>query len=98
MKPKKINELEALASNLIGDGQSPNLYFVTDRGVVVTVTRSFEVAREEWKQLSRRSPRLECALEDRKVGVLASVEPESDEEGAPLRVFDHIFSHLTTLI
>lgn len=90
MKPKKINELEALASNLIGDGQSPNLYFVTDQGVVVTVTRSLEVAHAEWKELARRLPRVECALEDRKTGVLASVEPESNEEGAKLRVFDDV--------
>lgn len=88
MKPRKIAILEALASSTIGDGKSPDLFFVTDQGVCVTVTRSFETAYEQWKALSRRYPRTECALENRTVGVLASMEPESEEPGARLEIRD----------
>jgi hypothetical protein len=42
VKPRKVPELEALARDRVGDGGSPALFFVTDAGVVVTVTRDFD--------------------------------------------------------
>ena len=86
--PSKIPALQSLASDVIGDGKSPNLFFVTDRGVTITVTRNFSSAHAEWTKLANRVPRMESALEDRKTGVIASVEPESDAPGARLIAFD----------
>jgi len=77
-KPQKIEPLEALARDYVGDGKSPNLFFVTDQGTVVLISRDGETAYEAWRVLANRAPRLECALEDRKTGVLASVEPTED--------------------
>lgn len=84
----KIQELQTLASDKIGDGKSPNLFFVTDEGIVVTVTRDFNLAYRQWLRLANQSPRRECALEDRRAGTLASVEPCSDEKGARLEIHD----------
>ena len=74
MKPKKIKELQELATKMVGDGKNPNLFFVTDRGVTIMVTRSFQTAYSQWQSLAHR----ESALEDRKWGVIASVEPRDD--------------------
>lgn len=74
----RIEALEALASEMVGDGQEPNWFFVTLQGDVVGVTQDFESAYSQWDRLSRQSPRVECALEDRLTGVLASVEPIDD--------------------
>ena len=63
---------------MIGDGKSPNLFFVTENGVTVTITRNYAAAYFEWRNLAWNYPRIECALEDRKFGVIASQEPESD--------------------
>lgn len=83
---KKIAELEKLASDMVGDGQTPDLFFVTDRGGVVTVTTDFEVACLAWEKLRDRYPLTECALENRHHGVVASVEPDGD--GGPLIILD----------
>ncbi len=69
------SRLDALARDYIGDGKRPNHYFVTDHGHVVTISDDLDVAYEHWRKLAYRSPHVECALEDRLVGVLASVEP-----------------------
>jgi hypothetical protein len=79
--------LEAFARETIGDGKRPNLYFVTDRGHVVTVTTDLAIARSHWDKLAARRPLQECALEDRVTGVIADVSPDSDEPNAPLRVW-----------
>jgi hypothetical protein len=80
----RIEALEALAREFVGgDSREFNLFFVTDNGVVVTVSQDFRSAYEQWKRLSARYPMQECALED-KTGVLASVEPE--EEGSTVLV------------
>lgn len=85
-KYTRIEALETLASNLVGDGDKEDLFFVTDRGDVVTVTRNFWTAYNDWKQLSRRSPRVECSLENRTYGVICDVS--SDEETETLCVRD----------
>lgn len=74
--PKKIKALEELARNMVGDGESPNLFFVSDCGAIITITRDFQVAYSEWKKLAFRSPRLPCMLEDRKTGVICDVDKD----------------------
>ena len=70
----KIKELQTLSADMIGDGKSPNLFFVNDQGVTVTITRDFDIAYAEWRKLAYFSSGQECALEDRKFGCIASVE------------------------
>src|SRR6185295_1454724 len=78
---KKIQELEALATNMVGDGRSPELYFVTDEGAVVMVSRWFRPAYDIWRYLSRQQPRRASALESRKIGLLASVGEDEEKPG-----------------
>ena len=84
MRVKLLNDL---ARELVGDGKRPNLYFVTDQGDTVLIASDLEIAREAWGKLAARYPLQECALEDRLYGVIASVEPVDDTEGAPLEVY-----------
>jgi hypothetical protein len=82
-----MSSLNDLATKLVGDGQEPNMYFVTVEGETITVTKSLAVAHAEWKGIAIYL-RQECVLEDRSTGVLACVEPESDEPGAKLVYYD----------
>lgn len=82
-----IQELNDMATRLVGDAQSPNLYFVTDRANVVMVSADATAAYNYWLALAARRPHVESALEDRQHGVLASVEPRSDADGR-LAIFD----------
>lgn len=77
---KKIKELDKLATEMVGDGGKPNLFFVTQKGKVTTVTRHFEVAHREWRKFAMQ--RMESMLEDRRTGVIASagVEPTYSEK------------------
>jgi len=59
---QKIEALEQLARDTVGDGKSPNLFFVSIEGVIITVTRSFNVAYAEWKDLPRNSSALSCCV------------------------------------
>jgi hypothetical protein len=73
----KIRQLEKLACEVIGDGGSPNLYFVTESGRgVILVSRDFDAAYDCWRFLPRS---IETTLEDRKIGVICSTEPEEDD-------------------
>ena len=76
MKVKLLNEL---ASEMVGDGKKPNVFFVTEKGDVITVTQSFEKAYSEWRILAQNH--IESALEDRQTGILASagMEPQYSE-------------------
>lgn len=88
--PKKIKQLEELARDTVGDGTAPDLYFVTDRGTVVTVTRSLVLAYRHFRELARRDfPRLACALENRTYGVLASLDTD-EERGPGLYLIDDV--------
>jgi hypothetical protein len=80
--------LDSVARDYVGDGKPLNHYFVTDLGHVVTVTDSFELAYRHWRELASRSPRQECALEDRSTGVLACVEPRDYPSDPTLIVID----------
>jgi hypothetical protein len=74
---RKVEEVEAIARKVVGDGKSPNLFFVSQEGVILTVTRDFELAYQQWRALPRN---VETALEDRKNGVIADTGPV--EEGS----------------
>lgn len=82
------SELDKLATKLVGDGLSPNLYFVSDGSAVKLVTTDKFAAASAWRKLARRRPLRESALEDRHNGVLADVSPEDDEPGAKLRIYE----------
>ena len=72
-----IKQLNALASEMVGDGKSPNLFFVTVKGNVVLTATDFAQAYGYWKSLARGYPkRIETMLEDRKVGIIASAGME----------------------
>jgi len=80
---KRIQALETLATEMVGDGGKPNIFFVSVEGDIILITRLFEPAYEVWKRYSRKKDR-ETALEDRHHGTLASVEPEDDGPRARL--------------
>lgn len=84
----KIELLEAIARQMVGDGIRPNIYIVTRKGAVETITRHLPTAYARWRQIVRDS-RDECALEDRLVGVLASREPD-DDNSRRLVIFDDV--------
>lgn len=73
--PRKIEACEALARNMVGDGKSPNLFFVSIGGTNVMITRDFNAAYHAWRAIPRH---IESALEDRKWGTVCSNEPEED--------------------
>lgn len=79
----RLKFLEDLAREMVGDGKNPNLFFVSSEGNIILISRDFDVAYLKWKWHAERRDH-ECALEDRKTGTIASVEPESDEPGAKL--------------
>lgn len=89
---KRVKELDKLATEMVGDGNKPNVFFVTHKGKVTTITRHFEVAHREWRKFAMQ--RMESALEDRLTGTIASagVEETFDHDGISQgrawRVFD----------
>jgi hypothetical protein len=76
---QKILELENIASSMIGDGKKPNVFFVSVKGRIVTITRDFERAYLQWRELSKNED-VETALEDRLTGTIASVQPTEDKK------------------
>ncbi len=76
--PHRFMALERLASEIIGDGKLPNLYFVTVEGKVIMITQDFEGARKSWSRFAAAMD-VPTSMEDRQVGVLASVEPEEGD-------------------
>lgn len=75
---KKIDTLEELARRFVGDGKTPDVFFVTDRGIVATVSTDFPTAYFAWESVKNSYPPRECALENRTWGVVCSVEPAED--------------------
>jgi hypothetical protein len=76
MKPKKINQLEKLAREMVGDGKSPDLFFVSREGVIITITRDFPRAHQEWQNLLWQN--CVCQIENRRYGVIC--QKDKDEE------------------
>jgi hypothetical protein len=72
---KKIPEFQRLASKMVGDGKTPNTFFVTREGVTELITTHFPTAYRYWLRLPRE---VETALEDRLCGCLGTNEPEED--------------------
>ena len=86
-KSKRIEPLEAVARKMVGDDGSPNVFFVSLDGNIIMIALDFHAAYMKWKEISNQRT-TETALEDRQTGVLASIEPESDEPGAKLIRYD----------
>lgn len=80
-------ELDTLATKLVGDGKSPNLFFVSalaegstneEESIVLTVTNEIGVAYNHWRKLASSCPSRMPMLEDRQYGVMASVDRNED--------------------
>lgn len=84
---ERLEVLEALAREMVGDGRHPNLFFVSSEGNIILISRDFDAAYRKWLEHARQDDH-ETALEDRLNGVIASVEPESDKPGAELEIRD----------
>lgn len=87
--------LNELARRFVGDGKQLNVYFVTDGPDVVMVTYNGPAALRYWRELAARRPMKESALEDRLVGTLGCVQPETDDGGATLVVHDNSYMDRT---
>lgn len=75
-----------MARKMVGDGKTPNLFFVTRDRVVITITRNFTTAYSQWKDIANYGGHTAC-LEDRKNGVLCSYDWDRTE-GRFVRVDD----------
>jgi len=77
MANAKIAQLEDLARDMVGDGQRPNLFFVTLEGSVWTITMSLRDAYASWKDVATHTRN--TTLEDRLHGIVASTyqDPET---------------------
>lgn len=85
--PRKIMKtlMDKLATTTVGDGKSPNIYFVSKDAKVICMTTSYQLARKTWEDLPTN---VETAMEDRKYGVIASNEPEEDGSKRLVRIAD----------
>ena len=72
---KKIKQLEDLAISTVGDGKNPNLFFVSENGVITTVTRDFNIAYNKW--MDNRYDCINSVIEDRKNGMICEYCPFS---------------------
>jgi len=73
----RIALVEGLASQLVGDGQEPNVYFVSVKGECELITIHGDVAYDYWLHLPRN---VETSLEDRLTGTLADTAPADDDD------------------
>jgi len=73
-----VKQLEQLASELIGDGHTPDIFFVTKKGKVRMITLDFQDAYHKWKEIA--SKQVECALENRTWGVICSFEQDEETD------------------
>jgi hypothetical protein len=74
----KIKQLNELASTMVGDGDSPDVFFVTDKnGDVAMITVDFERAYSFWNDLPKTE---QSTLENRKWGVICSTEPRNEND------------------
>lgn len=69
-------ELNKMAIKHVGDGQKPNLFFVTCSGNTILITSESDIAYKTWQKLPHNE---ETTLEDRLNGVVASCEKEHDD-------------------
>jgi hypothetical protein len=91
MTKQKIKEFETMARSMVGDGKSPNLFFVGVNGVIVTISRDFQTAYRQWQELGDDQ---QTSLEDRKTGTIASVQPkEVPLDGLEVLDDSHLFKY-----
>jgi hypothetical protein len=90
---KPAFQLDKLASELVADGKTPNLFFVTVKADCLLATRDFDLAYAYWRQLPRD---VETMLEDRLIGVICSTEPV-EEHSTKLITYDDSYMARKTL-
>jgi hypothetical protein len=84
--------IEQLARDTVGDDKSPNLFFVTLNGTVVSVDSDSAAAYTRWVSLVLSNPSTESALEDRQHGTVCSREPMDDDLLCRLHTIDDFSS------
>ena len=62
-----VKLFESMARELVGDGKSPNLYFVSLSGKIQMAASRLDIAQRVAEALGESSP---VVLEDRKTGVV----------------------------
>lgn len=67
MSRRGLRELEALARKQVGDGKSPNRFFVGVNGAIVAVTGKLAEAKAMARALKSQGT---VTVEDRKVGLI----------------------------
>jgi len=84
----KVEALNKLASEMVGDNGRTNVFFVTYEGNVVMITMLFEAAYTLWSNL--KNAHKDCTLEDRKTSVIAEAglrpqfNPKTDNFDGPI--------------
>jgi hypothetical protein len=84
-----MNALNSLATQYVGDGDKENLFFVSDKDGVVTITTDFDVAYNHWRQLSHTYPDTQSMLEDRIYGTICCREPKDFDNDPNLVTIDN---------
>ena len=70
----RVEQLNGLARIMVGDSQTPNVFFVTVGNDTQLISTDFNQAYVFWKGLSKTQRSKEPALADRMFGVICSVE------------------------
>lgn len=83
----RLKILNDLPVNMVGDGGSPNVFFVSLEGNVLLISLDFNVSYHFWRLISSKRDK-DTTLEDRQHGVLASVEPEEEGSDKLIRIDD----------
>jgi len=78
-KQKRIPEFERLATEMVGDDKTPDVFFVSVQGVCVLITTDFTAAYGYWESISHEPYTKETALENRS-GTVASIAPKDDDD------------------
>lgn len=81
-------EANDLARDMVGDDQSPNVFFVTFQGMVRYIYTEFESAYACWRNLTTAE---ETALEDRQYGVICCTEPDEETDVLVTHDDSHMF-------
>ena len=71
----QVHQLNELARSMVGDGQSPEVFFVSVLGNVVMATTDPHAAYSCW----RGYPNAETSLESRKFGVICDCTYNKEE-------------------
>lgn len=97
-KSDRIEELEDVARQMVGDSGTPDVFFVALNGNIRLITVDFEVAYSLWRSYAynRQTCNIESCLEDRQYGVICSNEP-IDDGSAQVVINDNSVSFLKNL-